>query len=229
MRSHPSLLSPASEIPRHYHACAYATLVLDGAYEEAGDAGRWRVEAGDVLLHAPFSAHRDWVAKQRTWVLDLPLPMDGREWQSSGRVADGDLIVRAARRDAVEGAALLLEALQPGNEGKADTPDSLAAALASEGAPGIQEWATRHGCARETVWRHFHSIYGVAPVHYRSEARARRAWRRIVATDAALADVAAETGYADQAHMSRAVKTLTGRSPGQWRQWRAAGSHSFKT
>ena len=41
--------------------------------------------------------------------------------------------------------------------------------------------------------------------------------------------VAAETGYADQAHMSRAVKTLTGRSPGQWRQWRAAGSHSFKT
>jgi AraC-like DNA-binding protein len=228
-RSRPSLLSPASEIPRHYHALPYATLVLDGAYEEAGDAGRWRVEAGDVLLHAPFSAHRDWVANGRTRVLDLPLPLDGRDWRSSGRVADGDLIVCVAERDAVEGTALLLEALQPGDEGEADAPDSLAAALTSAATPTIEDWAMRHGCARETVWRHFRSVYGIAPARYRTEARTRRAWRKIVGTDAALAHVAAETGYADQAHMTRAVKALTGRSPGQWRQWRLTGSHSFKT
>ena len=76
----PSQLETASEIARHRHTGAYATIVLAGAYEEAGDAGRFRVGAGDVLLHAPFSAHRDIVSNARTIVLDLPLPFDARDW-----------------------------------------------------------------------------------------------------------------------------------------------------
>jgi AraC-like DNA-binding protein len=42
--------------------------------------------------------------------------------------------------------------------------------------------------------------------------------------EAALAAVAAEAGFADQAHMNRAVKALTERTPGVWR-----GSNRFKT
>jgi AraC-like DNA-binding protein len=34
--------------------------------------------------------------------------------------------------------------------------------------------------------------------------------------------IAAEAGFADQAHMNRAVLRLTGRTPGQWRRWGAA-------
>lgn len=228
-RAQPSLLCPASEIPRHYHALPYATLVLEGSYEEAGDAGRWRVEAGDVLLHAPFSAHRDSIAKARTRVLDLELPLDGRDWPGRGRVAASDLLHRVAARDAREAAALLLEMFEPVEQAMDDTPDHLAAALTGESAPEIADWARRRGCARETASRHFSMVYGVAPARYRGEARARRAWRLIVGDEAALSDVAAEAGYADQAHMTRAVKMLTGRTPGQWRAWRLAGSHSFKT
>ncbi|HEY9553440.1 MAG TPA: AraC family transcriptional regulator [Allosphingosinicella sp.] len=228
-RSQAALLRPDSEIARHYHAHPYATIVLSGSYEEAGDAGRWRVEAGDVLLHAPFSAHRDWVAKRRTHVLDLPLPLDGREWPGRGRIADPGMLLRVAERDVIEAASLLLEAFEPVEGAMDDVPDRLAAALTGEAAPAIAQWAERHGWARETASRHFSMIYGVAPARYRGEARARRAWRLIVGGEAALADVAAEAGYADQAHMSRAVKALTGHSPGQWRTWRTAGSHSFKT
>lgn len=215
---------------RHYHALPYATLVLDGSYEEAGDAGRWQVEAGDVLLHGPFSAHRNWITAKQTRVLDLPLPLDGRDWQASGRIQDPALLVRVAERDAVEAAALLLDALGPGDAAaKTDVPDSFAAALTSSAPPSIEAWAMRHGCARETASRHFRMVYGIAPARYRGEARTRRAWRRIMKCDASLADVAAEGGYADQAHMTRAVKALTGRSPRQWRLGCQAGSHSFKT
>src|SRR5262245_35105344 len=82
----PSRLEPASEMTRHRHVAAYATLVLSGGYEEAGDAGRFRVSEGDILIHAPFSAHRDAIFRTGAVVLDLPLPFDGRDWPSRGRV-----------------------------------------------------------------------------------------------------------------------------------------------
>ena len=44
---------------RHVHKRAYAALVLSGGYEEAGDSGRHRVQAGNVVLHEAFEAHLD--------------------------------------------------------------------------------------------------------------------------------------------------------------------------
>jgi hypothetical protein len=38
-------------MPRHRHLQRYAAIVLSGGYVEAGDAGRMRVRAGDVLVH----------------------------------------------------------------------------------------------------------------------------------------------------------------------------------
>src|ERR1700761_9191929 len=105
----PSRLDPDSEIGRHRHAGGYATLVLSGAYEEAGDGGRFHVEAGDVLLHAPFSVHRDRIARSGTVLLDRALPFDGRSWLSRARSGDPDSVIRAAARDGREAAALLLE------------------------------------------------------------------------------------------------------------------------
>jgi AraC-like DNA-binding protein len=76
------------------------------------------------------------------------------------------------------------------------------------------------------VWRQFRIAYGVDAATYRSEARTRHAWRRIVQTATPLVEVAADAGFADQSHMTRAVKALTGRSPGAWRK---AVQHRFKT
>jgi AraC-like DNA-binding protein len=41
--------------------------------------------------------------------------------------------------------------------------------------------------------------------------------RAIRTTDASLVDIAAQFGFADQAHMTRSVKNLTARCPGAWR------------
>jgi AraC-like DNA-binding protein len=218
-------LTPGETIPRHVHDEAYAAVVLDGGYEEAGERGRWRVRAGDVLIHGRFSGHWN-RAPGKALVLNLPLPADLRPDTAMARTSDPDLLARLARRDPREAAAALLETLRPGADGLADAPDLLAQALSGDGAPGVEAWARDQGVTRETAFRWFRGAYGVGPARFRVEARARRAWRLIVESDGALADIAAEAGFADQAHMSRDVKDLTGRAPGAWR---ASLQHSFKT
>jgi len=214
----PSLLPAAADIARHHHREPYATLVLAGAYEEAGDAGRIAACEGEILLHGPFSAHRDRISAQRTVVLDLPLPYDGRDWPARAYIADPDHIIRLAERDPVEAVVALLDGLAPAtaaNDG--DLPDRLSKALRTSVSPRIGEWAAAHGQSREHVSRSFEKLYGVSPAAYRADCRAKRAWRMIVAGDDCLAGVAVEAGYADQAHMTRAVTKLTGMSPRRWR------------
>src|SRR3546814_19360928 len=70
-------------------------------------------EAGEVLMHGAFSAHRDRISAKRTVVLDLPLPFDGRDWPARARIADPDRLVRLCERDPVEAVAALLGALVP--------------------------------------------------------------------------------------------------------------------
>jgi AraC-like DNA-binding protein len=214
----PTRLQSASEIARHAHVGAYATLVLSGAYEEAGDTGRFKVTEGDVLIHAPFSAHRDVVAGAGTFVLDLPLPFDARDWPARASLRRPDLILTAARRDAREAAALLIEDMAASACAEADLPDRLARDLSHDPSLAIGRWSEENGVSRATAWRQFSNVYGVDLAAYLAEARARRAWRMIAATREALAHIAAAAGFADQPHMSRAVKTLTGRTPGQWRR-----------
>ena len=214
----PSLLPPATDIARHRHCEPYATVVLVGAYEEAGDAGRIAAQAGEVLLHGPFSAHRDRISAKRTMVLDLPLPFDGREWPARARIADPDRIVRLAERDPVAAVTALLGEVVPvtaGEEG--DLPDQLSAALRTSAPPRIGEWAAARGRSREHVSRSFETLYGVPPAAYRADCQAKRAWRMIVESKDSLAGVAIEAGYADQAHMTRAVTKVTGLSPRRWR------------
>ena len=219
-------LIPGETIPRHIHDEAYAAVVLDGGYEEAGECGRWRVRAGDVLLHGRFSAH--WNHRPgKALVLNLPLATD-MPLPAMMRASDPDLLARLAERDPIEAAAALTETLRPGQMALADTPDQLAQALSNDDAPAVEAWARDHGVTRETAFRWFRDAYGVGPARFRVEARARRAWRAIVEGDATLAQIAADLGFADQAHMSRDVKDLTGRAPGAWRV-AARLQHSFKT
>lgn len=208
---------PADPIPRHVHATPYATIILSGGYEEAGDAGRHRVRPGDVLMHASFSAHCDRITATRTEVLDIALPA-GRSLPARGKVADADAFVRAAATDSGRAAAMLLERVEPAATDEGEPADRLAAALTAGCAAGIGEWSAGQGLVRETLSRQFRQLYGIDAAAYRAEARARRAWRMIVGTATPLAEIAHASGHADQAHMTRAVRALTGHPPGAWRR-----------
>ena len=220
---HPPLrhtLTPDA-IPRHQHAAPYAAVVLEGGYEEAGERGRYRVEAGDVLVHAAFSAHFNPAPNlplgRRAVVLNLPLATAPAFAIAIARLADPDALVRLAERDPAIATAYLAAHWTPGRPALDDAPDRMAAALSNTPDLTIETWARDHGVTRETAFRWFRQAYGVAPSRYRVEARARRAWGMITGTTEALAAIAAEVGFTDQAHMTRDVKALTGKTPGAWR------------
>jgi AraC-like DNA-binding protein len=221
--SSPDTLEANQRIARHLHRSPYATIVLEGSYEEAGDGGRIVASPGDILLHGSFSAHQDRIANRPARVLDLPLPDDGGAWPARATLSDPDLFVRLAERDAREAAAGLLETLMPVDDEIRSAADALAVALRSPAPPKIGEWARARGRSREPLARQFQSLYGTSPAAYRLESLARRAWRQIVTTGDSLADIACDTGFADQPHMNRAVMRLTGSTPGTWRKWSQTG------
>jgi AraC-like DNA-binding protein len=202
-------------IPRHRHGFGYVCLVLQGRFVEAGDIGRFRLQAGDALVHRPYEAHLDHFDSSAAEVLNLPL-VEGME-EGLLKVPDPDAVARAAERDPREAAHLLISTSTPG-EGETDWPDLLAAALQRSPALALGDWAQLHGLAPATVSRGFRRAYGASPARYRADARARRACHALVTDGRALAGVAADLGFADQAHMCRAVKCAAGLSPGRLRR-----------
>jgi AraC-like DNA-binding protein len=212
-------------MPRHRHASAYAAVVLSGEYVEAGDEGRRRVGPGDVLVHRPFEAHLDRIGPGGAEVLNLELPA-GHRLPPSLRVRDPEALVAAAATEPEVTVAMLAEAAAAGAPALDDWPDLLAAALRSGSKLPIAVWAQEQGLAAETVSRGFRLTYGTTPRRYRAEQRARRALGTLLESAEPLSTVAAVCGFADQAHMTRAVASLTGVPPAAWR---LARSSRFKT
>jgi AraC-like DNA-binding protein len=212
---------PPGCLPRHRHAEGYVAVVLAGAYEEAGDTGRRRVSAGDVVVHGPFEAHLNRTPGAGAQVLNLPLPAVTLE--GFGRADDIDGLARLAARDPAEAAAALAEAFEPVTAPPIDWPDLLAAALVRDQVPRLGDWAASVGLSAAHVSRGFARVFGVSPQRYRLEARARAALADLGGA-ASLAAVAVQHGFADQAHMTRSVRAVTGLPPGAWRR-----SNPFKT
>lgn len=85
--------SAGERLNRHRHCAGFATVVLSGSYAEAGDTGRHRVAAGDVIVHRAYESHLDRFGTRGADVLMIALPL---VWTGSilGRVDDPDLLVR---------------------------------------------------------------------------------------------------------------------------------------
>ena len=209
---------------RHVHAGAYAAIVLSGGYEESGSWGRFRVRAGDVLLHDAFDAHLNRFEPQGATILNLALPGMQNGFRA-GRVTDADAIARTAERDpqaAVHVLATQLREIFPVID---HWPDLLANDIVRDPSCRLDRWANAHGIVPETLSRGFAKVYGTTAATFRAEIRARRAFGQIIGTGVSLVEIAAVVGFADQAHMTRAVHALTGATPTYWR----SKSNSFKT
>lgn len=212
-----------SAVARHRHDRAYAAVVLAGGYEECGSRGRFFVGAGDVLLHGDFDSHLDRFSRNGAQLLNLVMP-GLRAGFGLGRIADPDGIARAAERDPLEARTLLAEELREAEVPSRDWHDLLARDLARDPDCSLQDWARTHGLAAETLSRGFAKVFGITPARFRLETRTRRALALIAAGGTPLAEVAAACGFADQSHLSRALRACTGQPPGGWRR-----SNPFKT
>jgi AraC-like DNA-binding protein len=215
----------ADTLDWHSHDAAYAALVLAGSYEEAGDHGRFQVEAGDVLCHDRFEGHVDRFPASNAVVLNLPLQIGCWFTPGAAKVADPDLIVSAAERSHTEAVDLLFSMIREQRSSHMDWPDALAAALIQDPCLMVSQWAEQQRLAPWTVSRGFKHVFGISPEAFRARRRARHAWKVIQTTTEPLVQVAFRLGFADQSHMSRSVKQMTGMEPKAWR----VSANRFKT
>ncbi len=204
-------------IPRHRHHSAYAAVIISGGYEESGSYGRYRVQAGHVLLHRSFDAHLDRFARTGARVLNLPL--DEEPGFGLGWVGDPDAIARLAATDFTAAREVLKQQLLPARVSVDDWPGLLASDLLANPGLRLDDWAACHQLAPATLSRGFAKVFAISAAAFRAEARARIALT-LIARGAALADSAASAGFSDQPHMTRAITALTGRPPGYWAAWR---------
>lgn len=208
-------------LPRHRHLRGYATVVLAGRFEESGYVGRLSASCGDVLIHPALDCHANEMVSAGVKLIRLHWS-DAEGTGGLYRVDEVDALARTAEKDPYAAGVLLRGLLTkrkaPAPGQKNDWPDMLAAELAQRPSIEIGAWAATNGLTRETVSRGFASAYGVTPKVFRAELRTRAAWIRITQGIDRLSTIAAETGFADQAHMTRWIRSLTGAPPAVWRR-----------
>ena len=110
-----------------------------------------------------------------------------------------DWLVAARVRELIRASAADLDAGELG--GGELTADDLAAAA---------------GCSRYAAYRAFRQAYGLAPSDYQRQLRVQTA-RRLLSAGGAPAQVAADAGFADQAHLTRWFRRYYGVTPGAYR------------
>jgi AraC-like DNA-binding protein len=217
-------IAPGFCRPRHCHFSSYVTILLEGTFEQASYAGRMRLESGDVLIQPTLDRHES-RTRPRCGLHLLRLAWHS-DWTLGGvyKVPAVDRVIRTAERNPRAASELLMDLLDGAKCEPAkphDWPDLLAAQL-RKGETQIATWAEEQGLARETVSRGFAKTYGVPPRAFATELKAREAWIRTITRSDSLAIIAAELGYADQPHMTRAVRALTGAPPDAWRKYLAS-------
>jgi len=207
----------AEKLPRHCHREPFAAVVLAGGYDEAGDTGRHRVSAGDVIFHGAYESHLDLFHRPGAEVLVLPLP---DHWQGPvlGTLNDADAVARSAEKDVHEALEVFASGVTARSSEVRDWPDALAQALRADPALCLASWAESHSLHPGSLGRGFASVFGISAASYRLTQRVQRAIGLLRDRVMSLSQVAAECGFADQSHMTRSVRLLTGTSPGSLRR-----------
>lgn len=208
---------PGDLIPRHRHRSGYVALALSGDYEEAGEDGYIRVDAGVVVFHGPFHAHNNRIGSKGAVILNLEIA----EWSTPtfpyAQISDVDEVVRLSEINPTDAMDFLLETVIPVEAPATDWPQELAISIKRDPGLSLADWSRARGLAPAQLSRGFAQVFGIPPASYRSQMRARQAWYRLMTDATSLAGAATDAGFADQPHMTRAVRALTGRTPGSWK------------
>ena len=100
--------------------------------------------------------------------------------------------------------------------GKYGAPE--ASSIPAEGrGPTVASRAAAAGISSRTLQRHVRARTGLAPKRYASLQRFNDALRHVALDDASFAQIAADVGYSDQAHMTVDMARHAGLSPGRFR------------
>jgi AraC-like DNA-binding protein len=197
-------------------------LVIEGQLALSSYRGRERLERGALVIRPTFDSRTLHAGPGGAVWLQLPWHTD---WSlgATHEAADVDRLLLRAGYDpgGARDEAEKIAARTPSRAAlRLHWIDDLHRAILADPHLSISNWARAHRVSREGAARAFRSAYAVSPARFRLELRARRAWVRIVSGRDPLSQIALETGFADQSHMTRAVGWLTGQPPSAWRRRR---------
>jgi AraC-like DNA-binding protein len=212
-------LPAGHDLPRHRHFDAYATVVLEGSFEQAGYAGRYALGPGDILIQPTLDSHSNRMLSPGVKLLRLPWTRDA-SFGGVYRGMDIDTLQRTAAHCIGEATSCLEEILSGAHmvqDDPSDWEDVVVWRMRADRHIAVQKLAEEMHLSREALSRGFKRRYGASPVSFRTEMRAREAWLRLTGTRDPLSAIASEVGFADQSHMTRAVYSLTHETPSMWR------------
>jgi AraC-like DNA-binding protein len=213
--------APRSQTKVHRHAAPYVAFVLEGGYQESSVDGIWQCEPGDLVVHPRMHLHVNRFSGRRSRVLNIVLP--GFPWANLAlsygvwRPRDPNSIQPLREVDG-EAIAEVLAHAEPSRELVSPPAlSNMAERLTMDSRHRVGAAARHSGMTREHASRVFSRHFGFPPTAFRSEHRFRSALTLVIESTAALASIALEAGYADQAHLTRDFKSRTGMSPGAFR------------
>lgn len=203
-------------MPTHRHGNAYVTMVLEGAYVEYSADGPVHCEAGTVLIHPPYHAHRDRFGSHDVRTMNMVL---------AGVAAGSSLRVMRAKdvrtAEAIFAGDLeLLDSLAPATpEAWAPLPGWQSAFVAElrQTTASIGDIAKRLGVSPEHASRALKQSHGMSPAALRREWRWRLALT-LLGGDEPIAMVATGSGLADQSHLNRLCRMYADSTPAQLRR-----------
>lgn len=220
--------APGEECRPHRHDRAQLSLLLAGGYEEDSDQGPTRADGPSVSGKPGRFEHQNRFCDAGALILALNVDAAAAldRYFVAPRPADlaGGGGLRRMAGDRAEITALAAAA-RPGLPGSFPPRPWLTQAhdrLLAEPGLGVAALARSFGVHPVRFARLFREAFDQSPTALRQNRRAARAVGRLIRTSTPLAEVAAAEGFADQAHLSRAVSQATGWSPGRLRRLFAA-------
>ncbi|HUP48917.1 MAG TPA: AraC family transcriptional regulator [Thermoanaerobaculia bacterium] len=233
-----TLMPAGLVLPEHAHDPGQVCFILEGTYSEELAGGEHLLRPGDIQFHSPGERHANSVAAGGA--LTLLISVDRERWidvvarrpfcspvlDEIGREVRKEL----ARQDPASSAAL---------EGLSLVLLSRLARLELQGGAREPQWvreavfrierdydrpmslssvAEDAGVHRATLAAAFRRFRGTSVGELIRSVRIARAREALAGTNAPIAEVAQQTGFADQAHLGRVFKRMTGMTPGDFRR-----------
>ena len=232
---------PAQQsIPLHLHVQPYFSILVQGSYRENCGSTSWDCMPGQVIFHAPGEVHSDQFFDQGGELLNLEVLPEFEERLREDRIPT-DLRVALNHPYALELALKLRQELRSPDSLSGLAIEGLSMELAacvlrgrltrveSQGhwihridatlrerfsnPPSLAELAEMVHVHPVHVARTFRKRLHCSVGEYVRMLRIEAACEQLRQTDLSLAEIAAETGFADQSHLSRTLKRYMGISP----------------
>jgi AraC family transcriptional regulator len=226
-------------IAPHSHERAYLSLAITGRYLEQVSGGTTVAESGTLILHPAGERHQNvfdaaggrclnvelspatlddvWPGRHLSRIDRAPVRAIGTAARICRLIADGDVF---GLEDTV--AQLLVEVIG-GDRSAAATPWLCRAREAVHDHPAaitsLSALARSLGVHPVYLSRAYRAAFGRTMRHDLMESRVRQALRLLPDPSVTLAEVALAAGFADQSHLTRALREHLGWTPASWRRF----------